>query len=129
MSLLYLVSGTVEYTERGVQGGKEILRFFFSAFDAFHFTAEMTCNPFQTELTSHTKANNLFETVSLEVDRLSRPCPFCERRLSSEVAGTRAICGWQDKRRDDMQRRENYLYVGMDLHKDTHTAVLVNPGG
>jgi transposase len=32
----------------------------------------------------------------------------------------------QEKRRDDMQRRENYLYVGMDLHKDTHTAVLVN---
>ncbi len=32
----------------------------------------------------------------------------------------------QDKRRDDMQRRENYLYVGMDLHKDTHTAVMVN---
>ncbi|ACV61104.1 IS110 family transposase orfA [Desulfofarcimen acetoxidans DSM 771] len=25
-----------------------------------------------------------------------------------------------------MQRRENYLYVGRDLHKDTHTAVLVN---
>ncbi|KAF1083696.1 Transposase IS116/IS110/IS902 family protein [Sporotomaculum syntrophicum] len=25
-----------------------------------------------------------------------------------------------------MQIRENYLYVGMDLHKDTHTAVLVN---
>lgn len=25
-----------------------------------------------------------------------------------------------------MQRRENYLYVGMDLHKETHTAVLVN---
>ena len=25
-----------------------------------------------------------------------------------------------------MQRRENYLYVGMDLHKDTHTAVLLN---
>lgn len=25
-----------------------------------------------------------------------------------------------------MQKRENYLYVGMDLHKDTHTAVLVN---
>ena len=23
-------------------------------------------------------------------------------------------------------RRENYLYVGMDLHKETHTAVLVN---
>ena len=38
--------------------------------------AEMTCNLFQTELTSHTKANNLFETVSLAVDRLSRPCPF-----------------------------------------------------
>jgi hypothetical protein len=45
-------------------------------FDAFHFTAEMTCNSFQTELASHTKANNLFETVSLAVDRLSRPCPF-----------------------------------------------------
>ena len=39
-------------------------------------TAEMTCKPFQTELTSHTKENNLFETVSLAVDRLSRPCPF-----------------------------------------------------
>jgi len=25
-----------------------------------------------------------------------------------------------------MQKRENYLYVGMDLHKDTHTAVLAN---
>jgi len=25
-----------------------------------------------------------------------------------------------------MQRRENYLYVGMDLHKETHTAVMVN---
>jgi hypothetical protein len=25
-----------------------------------------------------------------------------------------------------MQRRENHLYIGMDLHKDTHTAVLVN---
>jgi hypothetical protein len=24
---------------------------------------------------------------------------------------------------DDMQRRENYIYVGMDLHKDTRTAV------
>ena len=25
-----------------------------------------------------------------------------------------------------MQRRENYLYVGIDLHKESHTAVLVN---
>jgi len=25
-----------------------------------------------------------------------------------------------------MNLRENYLYIGMDLHKDTHTAVLVN---
>ena len=25
-----------------------------------------------------------------------------------------------------MQRRENYLYVGMDLHKEAYTAVLVN---
>lgn len=25
-----------------------------------------------------------------------------------------------------MQRRENFLYVGMDLHKESHTAVLVN---
>jgi len=31
------------------------------------------------------------------------------------------------KKEDDvMQRRENYLYVGMDLHKESHTAVLVN---
>jgi hypothetical protein len=27
---------------------------------------------------------------------------------------------------DAMQRRESYLYVGMDLHKKTHTTVLVN---
>jgi len=32
----------------------------------------------------------------------------------------------QDKRRDDMQKRENCLYVGIDLHKESHTAVLVN---
>ena len=25
-----------------------------------------------------------------------------------------------------MQRRENLLYVGIDLHKETHTAVMVN---
>lgn len=25
-----------------------------------------------------------------------------------------------------MQRRKSYLYVGMDLHKKTHTAVLTN---
>jgi len=24
-----------------------------------------------------------------------------------------------------MQRRENYLYIGMDLHKESHTAVSV----
>ncbi|GEM_PF-5792282 len=33
-------------------------------------------NGFQTELTSHTKVNNQFETVSFAVDRLPRPCPF-----------------------------------------------------
>ena len=27
---------------------------------------------------------------------------------------------------DAMQKRESYLYVGMDLHKKTHTAVLLN---
>jgi len=27
---------------------------------------------------------------------------------------------------DVVQRRENYLYVGMDLHKQSHTAVLLN---
>lgn len=32
----------------------------------------------------------------------------------------------QEKRRDGMQKRENYLYVGIDLHKESHTAVLVN---
>lgn len=25
-----------------------------------------------------------------------------------------------------MQKRENYLYIGMDLHKESHTAVLTN---
>ncbi len=25
-----------------------------------------------------------------------------------------------------MQKRENLLYVGIDLHKETHTAVMVN---
>ena len=32
----------------------------------------------------------------------------------------------QEMRRDGMQKRENYLYVGIDLHKESHTAVLVN---
>ena len=25
-----------------------------------------------------------------------------------------------------MRRQENYLYVGVDLHKETHTAVILN---
>ena len=66
----------VKFAPEGGIRGDENPPFFFSAFDAFHLTAEMTCNNFQTELTSHTKANNLFETVSFAVDRLSRPCPF-----------------------------------------------------
>jgi transposase len=50
-----------------------------------------------------------------------------KRRLSSEVAGTLA-CGLSPgiREADAMQRRENYLYIGMDLHKESHTAVLVN---
>lgn len=32
----------------------------------------------------------------------------------------------QDRRRDGMQKREDHLYVGIDLHKESHTAVLVN---
>ena len=26
----------------------------------------------------------------------------------------------------ELQKRENLLYVGIDLHKETHTAVMVN---
>ena len=66
----------VKFAPEGGIRGYENPPFFFSAFNAFTFTAEMTCNRFQTELTSHTKANNPFETVSLAVDRLLRPCPF-----------------------------------------------------
>jgi len=33
---------------------------------------------------------------------------------------------FKDKAIGELQRRENYLYVGKDLHKEAHTAVLVN---
>ncbi|MHC1748014.1 MAG: hypothetical protein AB9856_06425 [Cellulosilyticaceae bacterium] len=57
----------------------------------------MTCNPFDTELT-----------------------------LSSEIAGEGTI--WLETRSGgrELQKRENLLYVGIDLHKETHTAVMVN---
>lgn len=61
---------------KGVKLIPKTLILFLFLHDIFSLTEETTCNPFQTELTSHTKANNLFETVSLVVDRLSRPCPF-----------------------------------------------------
>jgi len=35
-------------------------------------------------------------------------------------------CDEKGEERNELQRREIYLYVGMDLHKETHTAVLVN---
>ena len=46
--------------------------------------------------------------------------------LSSEVAGTGT--NWLETRSGgrELQRRENLLYVGIDLHKETHTAVMVN---
>jgi len=60
---------------RGFKGVTQALPFPFSAYDSSNTNVEMTCNPFQTELTSHSNSeNNLFETVSLAVDRLSRPC-------------------------------------------------------
>ena len=64
--------------EGGIRGDENPSFFLFLnvSATAWKQNAEMTCNKFQTELTSHTKANNLFETVSLLVDRLSRPCPF-----------------------------------------------------
>lgn len=61
------------------------------------------------------------------VDRLSRPCGRVKPlTLKSEVAGAGSLMRIQEKRRDGMQKRENYLYVGIDLHKESHTAVLVN---
>ncbi|KAF1083695.1 hypothetical protein SPSYN_03152 [Sporotomaculum syntrophicum] len=62
--------------EGGIRGYEKPALFLFLNVIAWKQILEMTCNDFQTELTSHTKANNLFETVSLVVDRLSRPCPF-----------------------------------------------------
>ena len=49
-----------------------------------------------------------------------------ELTLSSEVAGTGT--DWLETRAGgrELQRRENLLYVGIDLHKETHTAVMVN---
>ena len=49
-----------------------------------------------------------------------------ELTLSSEVAGTGT--DWLKTRAGgrELQRRENLLYVGIDLHKETHTAVMVN---
>ena len=45
--------------------------------------------------------------------------------LSSEVAGTETDLT-ETRSGGNVQRRENYLYVGIDLHKRTHTAVLIN---
>lgn len=45
--------------------------------------------------------------------------------LSSEVAGTETDLA-ETRSGGNVQRRENYLYVGVDLHKKTHTAVLIN---
>jgi len=49
-----------------------------------------------------------------------------ELTLSSEVAGTGT--DWLESRSGgrELQSRENLLYVGIDLHKETHTAVMVN---
>ena len=48
-----------------------------------------------------------------------------ELTLSSEVAGTEADLV-ETRSGGQVQRRENYLYVGIDLHKRSHTAVLIN---
>ena len=48
-----------------------------------------------------------------------------ELMLSSEVAGTEADLV-ETRSGGQVQRRENYLYVGIDLHKRSHTAVLIN---
>lgn len=45
--------------------------------------------------------------------------------LSSEVAGMETDLV-ETRSGGRVQRRENYLYVGVDLHKKTHTAVLTN---
>lgn len=58
--------------EGGIRGYEKPALFLFLNVTAWIQTAEMICNAFQTELTSHTKANNLFETMSLAVDRLSQ---------------------------------------------------------
>ena len=49
-----------------------------------------------------------------------------ELTLSSEVAGTGT--DWLETRSGgrELQKRENLLYVGIDLHKESHTAVMVN---
>ena len=49
-----------------------------------------------------------------------------ELTLSSEVAGTGT--DWLETRSGGrvLQKRENLLYVGIDLHKESHTAVMVN---
>ena len=88
----------------------------------------MNCNPFHTELTSTTNKRNNLSYHPLVCCRLA-VAPLRTRKeltLSSEVAGTGT--DWLEARSGgrELQKRENLLYVGIDLHKESHTAVMVN---
>ena len=117
----------------GVTGGKNTssvtpFSVLFSVVSSPKNKTEMTCNPFRTELTSTTnKRNDLSILPLVVVDWLSPPLRTRkELTLSSKVAGTgtnrlEARTGGRE-----LQKRENLLYVGIDLHKERHTAVMVN---
>jgi len=118
----------------GVTGGKKILflwlpfLIFFLPFLLLKTNPEMTCNPFHTELTLTTNKRNNLSIHPLVSCRLA-VAPLRTRKeltLSSEVARTGT--DWLETRSGgrELQKRESLLYVGIDLHKESHTAVMVN---
>ena len=88
----------------------------------------MTCNTFHTELTSTTNKRNNLSIHPLVCCRLAvAPLRIREElTLSSEVAGTGTYRLETRSGGRVLQKRENLLYVGIDLHKESHTAVMVN---
>lgn len=64
------------------------------------------------------------------MDRLTLQCTFVERRMNTKQTMPAFFFSRRDKRRkgnrDMKHRKERFVYVGIDLHKRTHTAVVIN---
>ena len=66
------------------------------------------------------------------MDRLFPPCDgrslSVNRHitLSAEVARQIYSYGWRQEKKEGWHWKENIIYVGIDLHNETHTAVMLD---